>query len=270
MSIPIPYAGSYYPIYNEGVGQYIPPRLNMPFDQISTLLIAFAHAYPEGVANDAAVLKLEFEIEHERLPLVVKTAREVNPNIKILISLGWGHDDWTFISNDYNGQKMFPQSVVDLVTKYELDGFDIDDESIGGSSGSITQEDFNGVVGEIREKLDIAGHEQGKPMYFTITPAGGTAQVTNDNILLFDVINTQNYGGSFYDDFIGFPNAKKSQFAYGVVCEGQVPRLPEPSVTEGMAGMFNWTMSADSAFNYETTKEIAQRVGYGQPTQVES
>ncbi|MEM9024654.1 MAG: glycosyl hydrolase family 18 protein, partial [Bacteroidota bacterium] len=181
-NFPTPYAGSYYPLYNSGVNQYIPPTPDMPFGDISTLYAAFAHAYPTGNMK-GATLQLEQgqPEEPDRLRLLNSVARQVNPDIKILISLGWGHQDWTYIAADFIfGYNLFPDSVVALIREYGLDGFDIDDESINGSSGYITQQQFNAVVANIRAALDAASSEDGKPYYFTITPASGTGQVTSD------------------------------------------------------------------------------------------
>jgi len=264
------YAGTYYPIYNSGVGQYIPPETSMPFDKVSTIFVAFAHAYQDG--KQAAELRLQEDQPDEanRLSLLTKVAREVNPDVKILISLGWGMNDWTYISQDYNRENRFPASVVDLIRQYGLDGFDIDDESIGGSSGSISQNDFNGVIQNIRDALDRASRKDGKPYYLTITPAFGNAQVSQKNVHNFDLINVQCYGetdytlcsGKAFPDItsLGYP---KDKIAWGIRAKSGCP-WPSSSELEGLAGIFDWTMSRDSASNppYKFTKEIAKKVGY--------
>jgi len=262
-AFPTPYAGTYYPIYNSGVNQYIPPTPDMPFDQVSAIFVAFAHAYPTS-SGQGAQLQLEQGQTEEpaRLQLLTSVARQVNPNIKILISLGWEHNDWTYISDDYtSGTNSFPPSVVALIRQYELDGFDIDDEGIGGSSGSITQPDFNAVIQNLRNALDAAGEADGKTYYLTIAPAFGTAQVTQDNMGNFDLINAQCYGGSSPSQFIalGYP---AQQVAWGVNSEGCSSPLPSPSDYQGLAGIFNWTMSADSACGFRYTTQIAAAVGY--------
>jgi chitinase len=260
---PTPYAGTYYPIYNSGVNQYIPPTTDMPFDKVSAIFVAFAHAYPVGDTG-AAELQLEQGQPEEpaRLALLTSVARQVNPGIKILISLGWGHNDWTYISNDYtSGANNFPASVVALIRQYQLDGFDIDDESINGSSGSISQPDFDAVIQNLRNALDAASAADGKPYYLTIAPAFGNAQVDNTNMSCFDLINAQCYGGAFPENFtsLGYPLA---QIAWGINTEGCTPDYPDPSQYQGLAGIFNWTMSADSACNYKYTQQIASDVGY--------
>lgn len=275
MAIPTPYAGSYYPIYNSGTNQWIQPTVSMPFGKISALFVAFAHAYPTGynyqgdVNQSSLALEASQPLEPMRLIELAAVARSVNPRILIFISLGWGHYDWDYINADYeaysSGQTTsfnFAQSVVSLIRAYQLDGFDIDDESIGGSSGSISQQNFSAVVQLIRDALNQASDQDGKPYYFSITPAFGTALITNDNIGLFDLINTQNYGGSSWSNFKNFPNANKGLFAYGVDSEGGTAPLPTPADVQGMAGAFNWTLSADSNYGYKYTNDIASIVGY--------
>ncbi|HEY0020114.1 MAG TPA: glycosyl hydrolase family 18 protein [Longimicrobium sp.] len=259
---PTPFAGTYYPLYNSGPKQYIQPTLNMPFDKVSALFVAFAHAYASGPTSATLQLEQGQPDEPARLGLLVQVARHRNPGIKILISLGWGHDDWTYIAADYaSGSNQFPRTVVALIRRYELDGFDIDDESINGSSGKITQDQFNGVVWNLRNALDAASAADGKPYFLTITPAGGAAEVTGDNMGAFDLINAQCYGWSYPDDFtkLGYP---RGQVAWGINTEDDPPAYPSQAQYQGLAGIFNWTMSADSVRNYQYTLQIARDVGY--------
>lgn len=119
---PTPYAGTYYPMY----GAWQEPNEQMRFDLVSTLFIAFAHAYPVGPRKDGtigATLQLEQgqPDQETRLLTLVRVARKVNQNIKIMLSLGWNLNDWTYISGDCTlAQPMFPASVVALINKYGL------------------------------------------------------------------------------------------------------------------------------------------------------
>ena len=60
-AFPTPYAGTYYPIYNSGVNQYIVPTPLMPFRKVSAIFVAFAHAYPFNPSDlsQGATLMLE-------------------------------------------------------------------------------------------------------------------------------------------------------------------------------------------------------------------
>lgn len=285
MAIPTPYAGSYYPLYNKGNNQYIVPNKLMPFKQISAVFAAFAHAYPtsfEGdqVTSSALALEAGQPWEPVRLAGLVTTAKAVNSKILVFITLGWGKNDWNFIAADYQNFKrspentfQFAQSIVDFIRVYQLDGFDIDDENLPGLSGSIDQDSFDGVIYEIRKALDSAGLQDKKTYYLSITPSinGGNgsdniAMINNDNIVHFDLINTQNYDsyGTSYNDFSGFTNAKSSMFAYGINSElgpNEASNLTNDDY-KGLAGIFNWTLSADSNYDYSNTKVIAADVGY--------
>ena len=204
---------------------------------------------------------------------MISVAHQKNPHCKILISLGWGHNDWAYISNDYENQAgLFVPSVVEFLRSNNLDGFDIDDENIGveGKSGFISQADFDGVIAQLREALDAASREDGKPYYLTITPAGDNddggladTQVDAQNARSFDLINVQSY----FDDVwaVEFEKELKSikyprkQIGVGISTEGCSPAFPK---YKSLAGVFNWTMSADSTCDFKYTLQVAKDVGY--------
>ena len=261
----VPQAGSFYPIYNNGTSQYIPPTLTMPFNKISTLYVAFAHVYPD---TKSGAIKLEFEKGHpgqlqesKRLALLVRTAKIVNPNIKIIISLGWGKSpsDWSYISEDYtSGKNNFPKSIVNFIRTNHLDGFDIDDESVF----DISQANFDTVAGNIKKALNKASWKDNKDYYFTITPAFGKANVDTSNMHNFDMVNAQNYGGTTEQVFVklGVP---KEKITVGVNSEASCSSQNFPD-HKGLAGIFNWSMSADSNCepSFNITNAIANDVGY--------
>ena len=266
---PSAYAGAYYPLYNSGVNQWIEPTDAMPFDKVSVIFAAFAHAYRRG---SGAALLFEAPNEPARLHRLMETARKKNPHVKVLISLGWGHDDWTYISNDYvHKADLFVPSVIQLVRSNDLDGFDIDDEDIGSSSGEISQSAFDGVIASLRSALNAASSQDNKPYYLDITPAGNnddtgglaSTQVDAQNARSFDLINIQSYFRQTWgDDFVAALqsiNYPAKQTAPGINTEGCAPEFPKYA---GFAGMFDWNMSADSACHFKYTLEIAQDVGY--------
>ncbi len=273
---PIPYAGTFYPIYNSGAGQWLPPNQPPlpPFNRVSTILVAFAHAYTQQ--NGAIFTYERGQIDQAtRLALLVQTARAANPNIKILMSLGWNQNDWGSINTDYvNHANLFVPSVIQFIRTNNLDGIDIDDESIGGTTGSIPQANFDGVIANLRNALNYASLQDGKPYYLTITPAGNNSepggieetQVDALNAKSFDLINIQTYfDEEWSDDFfdalvaLGYP---KTQIANGIDVELSHcnPDFP-PNI--GLAGLFNWNMTKDSTCsNYANTITLANVVGY--------
>ncbi len=149
-------------------------------------------------------------------------------------------------------------SVVNFIRQYNLDGFDIDDEGINGSSGYISQENFDEVIKNLRSALDQAGKEDKKNYYLTITPAFGRANININNMSYFDLINTQNYGGSHPEDFttMGYP---AKQITQGINTDGCYTMLPE---SQGFAGIFSWNMTSDSACHYYYTNKIAEILGF--------
>lgn len=272
---PTPYAGTFYPIYNYGAGQWLPPTLPpiAPFQDISAIFVAFAHAYPQA---NGAIFAFERgqQDQSERLASLANTARRANPKIKILMSLGWGKQDWTYINTDYvNRAHLFVPSIIRFIRDNRLDGVDIDDESIGSSSGVIPQTNFNGVIANLRNALNYASLQDGKPYYLTITPAGNNqpaegivgTQIDAQNVRSFDLINIQSYfnpdfADEFYQELIalGYP---QKQIAHGIdtgeVCDPDYP----PYI--GFAGIFNWNLTKDSTCdNYINTRTIAEWVGY--------
>lgn len=275
---PLPYAGTFYPIYNSGAGQWLPPNQAPipPFNRVSAIFVAFAHAYPK---QNGAIFTYEAGQPDEpaRLALLVKSARAGNSNLNIIMSLGWGKKDWAAINNDYvNHANIFVPSAIQFIRSNKLDGIDIDDESIGASSGSISQTNFDGVVANLRNALNYASLQDGKPYYLTITPAGNNdepggienTQVDAQNAKSFDLINIQSYfSEDFARDFfnalvaIGYP---KKQIANGIDTEQNCSPLYPPYI--GLAGIFNWNMTKDSTCsNFANTVTIANLVGYYGP-----
>lgn len=279
-TFPLPYAGTFYPIYNSGPGQWLAPDKAPipPFDAVSALFVAFAHAYPDG---NGAIFTYEAGQSEEpmRLRELSRAARIANPHIKIIMSLGWGKNDWTYINNDYvNHANKFVPSVIAFIRTNHLDGIDIDDESIGEdsltSSGHISQTNFDGVIANLRNALNYAALQDGKSYYLTITPAGNNqegglvnTQVDGQNAASFNLINIQSYyNGSetFGEDFfnallsIGYP---QTQMANGIDSQESCDPTYPPYI--GLAGIFNWNMTADSICqNYSNTMTIANLVGY--------
>jgi hypothetical protein len=267
------YAAAYYPLYNFGVNQWIEPKASMPFDKIGHLFAAFAHAYPKG---KGAILTFERSQPQEpaRLRRLEKIARAKNPKIKILVTLGWHHQDWDYIATDQaNRAGLFVPSVVSFLRTNALDGFDIDDEGIGRQdTGTIHQDAFDAVVAQLREALDRAAKTDKHAYVLVITPAGDNVepggiedtQVDEKNAGNFDWINIQNYyaypswGSSFLAGLekIGYPMAS---VVVGVNTEGCKPKFPS---YDGLKGIFDWTMSADSACKFKYTRAIAKAVDY--------
>lgn len=273
------YAGTYYPLYNHSVGEWIEPTGSTPFDKVSDVFAAFAHVYQKG---NGAVLDFEQGQPDEpaRLQQLVKVAREKNAQVRVLITLGFDKGDWTYIATDNtNKANLFVPSVIAFVRDNHLDGFDIDDEDIGGTpqrplrSGYISQPDFDAVVAALRGALTKASQQDGRTYVLVITPAalndGGIEDTNVDeaNLKDFDWINLQTYFDAGWSKRMinaltkaGYP---ASSIAVGVDSQKNC-NTPYPPF-KGLDGIFNWNMSADSACTppaYKNTLQIAKDVGY--------
>ncbi|WP_315818523.1 glycoside hydrolase family 18 protein [Paraflavitalea speifideaquila] len=108
--------------------------------------------------------------------------KRINPDLKILISVG----GWTWSKNFSDAVLTdtstlnFTQSTVDIVSKYQLDGVDIDWEYPGmlGDNNKYRPEDRQGYTNlfkALRERLDVLGKQTGK-YYLVTTAIGGSRE----------------------------------------------------------------------------------------------
>jgi hypothetical protein len=156
---------------------------------------------------------------------VMNDARAANPNIKILVMLGYGHNGLTqiFSSDSSKWQKNandYAANVVAYLEYYGLDGFDVDWEPNLSSNGNPQQ--FALVFNAIRAAFPTGG----KPYYLVLSPSTvGTldgATVNNS----FDFVNLQLYGGAWPPSFVAAPDdnppgpgVNKDLLAYGAKFE---------------------------------------------------
>lgn len=108
--------------------------------------------------------------------------KAINPNLKILISIGgwtWSKHFSDAVLNDSTTQN-FAQSAADIVAKYNLDGVDIDWEYPGmiGDSNIFRPQDRTGYTNlfkELRKSLDELG-KQTQKIYLVTTAIGGSRE----------------------------------------------------------------------------------------------
>ncbi len=108
--------------------------------------------------------------------------KAINPDLKIMISIG----GWTWSKHfsdavlTEESTRNFAKSAVDIVSKYNLDGVDIDWEYPGmiGDSNTYRPEDAHGytrMFKYLREELDQLGRQTGKK-YFVTTAIGASRE----------------------------------------------------------------------------------------------
>ncbi|MCB0689942.1 MAG: hypothetical protein KDC53_25555, partial [Saprospiraceae bacterium] len=135
----------------------------------------------------------------------LNTLKEINPNLKILISIG----GWSWSENfsdavlTPSSRKKFAETSVEIVSTYDLDGVDIDWEYPGqkGEDNIFRAEDkenFTLMFQALRSELDKLKEETGKQYYLTSAVAGsksflehtqmGSAAMPQDfiNIMSYD------------------------------------------------------------------------------------
>lgn len=114
--------------------------------------------------------------------------KKVNPDLKILISVGgwnWSGKFSDTASTDFS-RAAFADSCVEFITKYGIDGIDLDWEyPVGGglpdnSKRPEDKQNFTLLLKEIREKLDEQGLKDNR--HYLLTIAGGASNYYLKNI----------------------------------------------------------------------------------------
>lgn len=130
--------------------------------------------------------------------------KNINPDLKIIISIGgwtWSKNFSDAVLTDTSTQN-FAQSAVDIVSKYNLDGVDIDWEYPGmiGDSNVYRPQDkehYTNLFKNLREKLDTLSKQTTKK-YFVTTAIGGSLEFLQHTQLevaqqYLDYINLMSY-----------------------------------------------------------------------------
>lgn len=131
--------------------------------------------------------------------------KQQNPDLKILISLG----GWTWSGNFSDavltpeGQKTFAKSCVEIMSKYDLDGIDIDWEypAMPGNEGNVyrpeDKENYTLMFAALREELNAKEKESGKKYLLTTAVGGSQKFIENtqmDKVQAYlDYVNIMTY-----------------------------------------------------------------------------
>lgn len=139
--------------------------------------------------------------------------KKINPDLKIMISIGgwtWSKHFSDAVLTDTSTSN-FAKSAVDIVSKYDLDGVDIDWEYPGmiGDSNVFRPQDRTGYISlfkNLREKLDVLSTQTHKK-YFVSTAIGGSLEFLahtqmDETQKYLDYINLMSYDlDETYDNF---------------------------------------------------------------------
>ena len=116
---------------------------------LSIINIAFGH-----VKNGDVVW------ESQEAPKYMKWAKEINPELKICLSVGgWSAGGFSTAASTKEGRERFAKTAVDILKQYDLDGIDIDWEypciSIAGIDASPDDKvNFTLLLEALRNELD--------------------------------------------------------------------------------------------------------------------
>ena len=158
---------------------------------------AFGH-----IENDFETLKVEKE---GRLKLVVALKKQ-NPNLKVLLSVGgWEAGNFSEMAADEKHRKQFCKNCLTAVTKYSLDGIDIDWEyptssAAGISSSPEDTKNFTLLMKDLRETL-------GKDKLLTMASASNAKYVDFKeaiqymnfvNVMTYDMGDPPKHNGALY------------------------------------------------------------------------
>jgi chitinase len=135
----------------------------------------------------------------------MKSLRNQNPNLKLLVSIGgWGwSENFSGVAADPAKRTTFAQSAVDLIKSQDLDGVDIDWEWPAAAGEGDTpgapedKHNFTLLMQETRDALDALEAETGKHYLLSAFTGAGAAQMAGLEMAqigqLFDYINVQGY-----------------------------------------------------------------------------
>jgi chitinase len=244
-------------------------RSDTPFDEIDYLYIAFAHSYKDpnapgkyvlGYENARTGLLKNDDTDAVRIDHLVDVSREKNPDIKIIISLGWGTSDILNISTD---PQHYADSVVDFIRKHELDGFDLDFEP----PQLPQQNEFTTIATTLRTTLDEAGEEDNKIYLLTVSPS--TLNSYNNWSTLseqFDYVNLQTYWSSALLTQYLKAGVPKNKITLGLLSEGENPKMTDIATkinlyeTNDLAGLFAWRLDTDTLVDKKPTYQFAKEM----------
>ncbi|HET7232171.1 MAG TPA: glycosyl hydrolase family 18 protein [Longimicrobium sp.] len=215
-----------------------------------------SHPHPGGFSNQ------------QYMGWLMEDARKANPNIKLVVTLGYAHDEITQIFKGDKSQwpqqaTAFANNLVAYLEHYGLDGFDVDWE--GEFAYETTADQFRLLFTAIR----AAFTKSGKQYYLTLSPADVgnlDGQTVND---AFDFVNLQLYSG--YTCAQGFldKGVHAGKLAYGAKFEAvsadgppyqtaqQAVAFYAPNCNDSQSyGIFtNWRLNSGN-FQYEQAQQM--------------
>ena len=195
---------------------------------LTHLNYAFGH-----IENDFETLKVEKE---GRLKLMVALKKQ-NPDLKVLLSVGgWEAGNFSEMAADENHRKKFCKNCLNAVTKYSLDGIDIDweyptSDAAGISCSPDDTKNFTLLMRDLREAL-------GQDRLLTMASASNAKYVNFKdavqymnfvNVMTYDMGDPPKHNGALYKSSMASESCDESvakHYAAGVPFDKIVLGIP--------------------------------------------
>lgn len=215
------------------------------------------YSHPEGYTNQ------------DYMNWVLSDSKQVNPNIKTLVTLNYGNSDAINMVVNAGQATSFANNLVTFLQHYGIDGFDIDWEP---NLSSVTTP---ANLGAFLQAIGTAFAAQSSTYYLTLSPStsenmNGQGTIINNNV---SFLNLQTYGGAYPQEFtkpsVGI-NA--NLLAYGGLFENsQAGPYTAQQVQQGYnEGGYTiattWRLNSEN-FNFEQASQmVLYQLIYGAPT----
>jgi len=139
-----------------------------PFDKTDYLYLAFLQT-DKIDGKYVAVYLHNTPNSSARIDTIVNKVKGLQNKPRILISLGWGNHDFP---NATLTPEDFTHSVVNIIERHDLDGFDIDWEDLCWcDTGKISKDQVSKLLKTLRDSLNALGSRKGKSYFLTMSTA---------------------------------------------------------------------------------------------------
>lgn len=170
----------------------------LPLDQLTHIIFSFTNVID-------GEMKFRNPEAGEKLKLLVEQKKK-HPNLKVMVACGgWGADGFSDMASTAKNRMKFAKSAANFITKYQLDGLDIDWEYPGIPAAGIKhrkedKENFTLLMKTLRQQLDSLEQDQtltfasaGWKRYYNFVEMPDVMQyVDYMNIMTYDQVGANN------------------------------------------------------------------------------
>ncbi|MBB5193658.1 chitinase [Silvimonas terrae] len=164
-------------------------------ERLTHICYAFANIHEGKVVLLTSQDRTEGQARSEEGIARLHELRSVNPQLKLLISIGgWAADGFSDAALTAESREEFAQSAIDFMTQRSLDGIDLDWEYPSNDMASIKarpedKHNFTLMLAALRQKLDALSDEQGRTgkARYLLTIAAGAGQYYLDGVEMAEV-----------------------------------------------------------------------------------